>query len=56
MKEISRKTLGVHVVSLGVPTIISFDERLYTPYTIDLEIEPIAKIIADAINIFLTEN
>lgn len=56
MKEISRKTLGVHVVSLGVPTIISFGERLYTPYTIDLEIEPIAKIIAAAINIFLTEN
>ena len=54
MREISHKTLGIPVISLGVPTVIPFGDRLYTPYTIDLEIEPIAKIIAEAINFSLT--
>lgn len=54
-QEISRKTLGVPVVSLGVPTVISFGEKLYTPHTIDLEIEPICKIIAEAITLSLSD-
>ena len=52
-QEISRKTLGVPVISLGVPTVISFGDKLYTPYTIDGEIEPICKIIADGITLAL---
>lgn len=54
MREISRKTLGVPVISVGVPTVIPFGERLYTPHTIELEIEPISKIIADGITLALT--
>ena len=54
MREISHKTLGIPVISLGVPTVIALGDKLYTPYTIDLEIEPIAKIIAEAINFSLT--
>ena len=52
--EISRKTLGVPVISLGVATVISIGEGFYTPYTIDVEIEPICKIIADGITLSLT--
>ena len=54
MREISRKTLGVPVISVGVPTVIPFGERLYTPHTVELEIEPISKIIADGITLALT--
>ncbi len=57
MHAISEKTLGVPVISLGVPTVISFGgEKLYTPYTIDLEIEPICEIIADGISLALSSD
>lgn len=55
MREISRKTLGVPVICIGVPTVIGFGDKLYTPYTIDGEIEPICKVIADGITLALTE-
>ena len=54
LREISKRTLGVPVISVGVPTVIPFGERLYTPHTIELEIEPISKIIADGITLALT--
>lgn len=56
MREISKKTLGVPVISLGVPTVTLFDGKLYTPYTIDGEIEPICQIISDGITLALTES
>ena len=56
LREISKKTLGVPVISIGVPTVIPFGEKLYTPHTIELEIEPISEIIASAITLALTND
>lgn len=63
--EISQKTLGVPVVSIGIPTVVSTalisnnrdDERLFvTPREIDRVIEQGAKLIGMSINVCLQKN
>ncbi|MGN1123474.1 MAG: GPR endopeptidase, partial [Eubacterium sp.] len=63
--EISRKTLGVPVVSIGIPTVVSTalisnnaeDETLFvTPREIDRVIEQGAKLIGMSINVCLQKN
>lgn len=63
--EISRKTLGLPVVSIGIPTVVSTalisnnaeDETLFvTPREIDRVIEQGAKLIGMSINVCLQKN
>ena len=59
-KELSKSTLGVPVIAIGVPTVIDansfFDSKenmMVTPKEIDLLVEKAADIISRAINLFL---
>ncbi|MBQ8741368.1 MAG: GPR endopeptidase [Clostridia bacterium] len=63
-KELSKKTIGIPIIAVGIPTVIdanSFFENtktpienmMVTPKEIDLLVEKSAQILARAINIFL---
>lgn len=59
-KELSKNTIGIPVIAVGVPTVIDanhfFDTEenmMVTPKEIDLLVEKSAQILARAINIFL---
>ncbi len=53
-QEISKKTLGVKVVAIGVPTVIEYKEDLIvTPKDCDLLTDKISDILAVNLNMFL---
>lgn len=59
--EISFETMGVPVICLGVPTVISaealninFDGEFFTLSNIDIQMNDLARVIADGITDFLT--
>ena len=66
--EISEKTVGVPVIAIGVPTVIDADtlserltgilpekksEMFVTPKDVDMLTQRLAKLLAEAINMFL---
>ena len=52
-REISEKTVGVPVVAIGVPTVIDADTLSETPKDVDMLTQRLAKLLAEAINMFL---
>ena len=55
-EEISKNTLGIPVVAIGVPTVTMFPsdiDFIVTPKEIDKLIENMSEIISDAINMSL---
>ena len=55
-KELSKKTLDIPVIAIGMPTVTDTSEvkdMMVTPKEIDILIKKASEIIADALNIFL---
>lgn len=47
---ITEKTVGVPVVSIGMPTVIEMNNMFVTPKDVDILVKASAQIIADAVN------
>jgi len=56
-KELSKNTLGVNVIAIGVPTVIQFpndsENLIVTPKECDLLSDKISEILARCLNIYL---
>lgn len=56
-KEISKKTLGVNVIAIGVPTVIQYpddsENLIVTPKECDLLTDKISEIMARCLNLYL---
>jgi spore protease len=54
--EITQSTVGVPVVSIGLPTVIEMNDMFVTIKDVDLVVKSSAQIIANAINDFVYES
>lgn len=59
-REISKETLGVEVIAIGVPTVIEFpsdcENLIVTPKDCDLLTDKISEAIAQGLNLYLQPN
>ena len=59
-REISKSTLGVEVIAIGVPTVIEFPNNdnnlIVTPKECDLLSDRLSEIIARCLNLYLQPN
>lgn len=59
-REISKNTLGVQVIAIGVPTVIEFpadsENLIVTPKDCDLLTDKLSEIIARCLNLYLQPN
>ncbi len=56
VKTISKKTIGIPVLSIGVPVVININNSLYIPYELDVQIKIISYLIAESLNEILSTN